>query len=317
MNVYFIDPKYVCTNSWDPLLKYLKVDVVLSFIPKSQLAVELISMIEPCLKCSYSGENVRVFANNCVYWLREYFEKNIRLISEDYPNVKTMPAEERKKYSSRSPHNNILGFDKRNCLILLELDDNCDEEGRILAPTCFKNGLDIGDVPWFANIPTHIASYCLNILSKKYQHNLYVCQSAFIIFDKYFSRTYRYLHKTRRGYDIREVREWNRCMLTFKNGKKVDFFNTVNHGVHVISPDNFPIVEVDGKKMYTRLITDIGYSNYLSFLDYAKEIAEEYKERLWYESEEDWQKEVEEMNREFWRECGEAGANCESWPGWD
>ena len=31
----------------------------------------------------------------------------------------------------------------------------------------------------------------------------------------------------------------------------------------------------------------------------------------------DSQREIDEMNRDFWKECGDAGSNCESWPGWD
>ena len=27
--------------------------------------------------------------------------------------------------------------------------------------------------------------------------------------------------------------------------------------------------------------------------------------------------EVAEMVRDFWKECGAAASNCESWPGWD
>ncbi len=316
MNVYFVDPKYIRPNGWEPLLQYLKVNVAISFIPKSKLAAELISIIEPYLKYSYSGESLRMFTNNCVYWLREYFEQNIRLISEDYPDVKRMPAEERRKYSSQSPHNNILGFDIRNCLILMDLESKVDGEGCIEVPTCVGDEVSPDGTPWFVNIPTQIASYCLNILHKKYQHNLYFVQSAFILFNKYFSCSYRYVHKARRGSSIREVREWNRCILTFKDNKKVDFITTIERGVHALSPDNFPIVDVDGKKSRTRLVTEEGFERYIRLLDYAKEIAEQYKEQLRSESEEDWQKEVDEMNRAFWRECGDAGSNCESWPGW-
>ena len=31
---------------------------------------------------------------------------------------------------------------------------------------------------------------------------------------------------------------------------------------------------------------------------------------------ESWEDEVAEMNRDFWKECGAAASNCESWPGW-
>ena len=280
MNVYFVDPKYIRPNGWEPLLKYLKVNVAISFIPKSQLAAELISILGPCLKFSYSGEDMRIFTNNCVYWLREYFEQNIRLISEDYPDIKQMPAEERRKYSSQSPHNNILNFDTRNCLILMDLESKVDEKGWIEVPTCIGDEDYPDGTPWFVDIPTQIASYCLNILHKKHQHNLYAVQSAFILFNKYFSCSYRYVHKARRGSSIREVREWDRYLLTFKDNKKVDFITTIERGVHSLSPDIFPIVDVDGKKRRTRLVTDEGYERYIRLLDYAKEVEEEYREWL-------------------------------------
>lgn len=251
----------------------LKVGAVLSFIPKSELAAELISIIEPCLVYSYNGVNLKRFTNNCVYWLREYFEKNIRLITDDYTDIKGLPVEERKKYSSQSPHNNLLNFDTKNCLILLELNSQYDETGCIVAPESCMHDWDV------ANLPTHIASYCLNILHKKYHHNLYQSQSAFVIFDKYFSRTYRYVHKVRRGYSISEVREWNQCILTFKSkgDKRIDFMKTINQAMHKLSTDNFPLIEVNGKKSYTRLITDKGYDCYQQFLDEAKEMAERYE----------------------------------------
>lgn len=47
-------------------------------------------------------------------------------------------------------------------------------------------------------------------------------------------------------------------------------------------------------------------------------MAEQYEYDQWAQAEgEEWQKEIDEMNKEFWRECGSAGSNCESWPGWD
>ena len=305
MNVYFLDPKYLKPESWKPLLQYLKVKVALSFIPKDKLAAELVSIIDPYLVYSYSGEDMKTFTNNCVYWLREHFEKNIRLVTEDFSDVKSMSAEDRKKYSSQSPHNNLLALDAANCLILIELNSLYDERGNILAPEC-------KDLKWDGDLPTQIASYCLNILHKKHQHDLYYAQSAFVTFDEYFSKTYRYVHKARQGSYMREVRKWERCVLKFKD-KRVDFIQTINRGVHTLSTDNFPLIEEDGKKKYTHLITDKGYDNYQTFLDEAKEQAERYEDEQWAQSEgEDWQKEVEEMNKAFWRECGEAGSNCDS-----
>ena len=47
MNVYFIDPTYVKSEGWKPLLTFLKVKVAYSFIPKEELPENLISIINP------------------------------------------------------------------------------------------------------------------------------------------------------------------------------------------------------------------------------------------------------------------------------
>ena len=312
MNVYFIDPTYVKSKVWKPLLNYLKVKAAYSFIPKDNLPTELLSIIDPYLKSSYSGEDMVQFSNSCVYWLREHMERYIHLITKDHPNVNSISSEERMKYTSQSPHNNLRNFDSDNCLILLKLRSSYNDEGRVLPPECFVTGLND------RNLPTHIASYCLNILHKKYQNYLHCAQSAFVLFDEYFSRTFRYVHRVRKGYYMCMVKEWDRCYIHFKGGKTIDFMNTINRGIHDISKEEFPILEKDGKKQYTRLITDEGEDVYKQFIDEAKEMAEEYEcDRRLQADGENWQKEIEEMNREFWRECGESGSNCESWPGYD
>ena len=40
------------------------------------------------------------------------------------------------------------------------------------------------------------------------------------------------------------------------------------------------------------------------------------KENSWRETMYDYNDEVDKLNSAFWRECGECGSNCESWPGW-
>ena len=52
----------------------------------------------------------------------------------------------------------------------------------------------------------------------------------------------------------------------------------------------------------------------------AEEAEKEYEEeqrKYNYDDGKSWQDEVDELNSAFWRECGEGGSNCESWPGWD
>ena len=95
--------------------------------------------------------------------------------------------------------------------------------------------------------------------------------------------------------------------------------NAVNRGIKDISPDYFPINEVKGKKRFTPLKTSEGELKLQKLIKDAEEAAKIFEEEnSWREDDgSSWQDDVDEMNRDFWRECGEGGSNCESWPGWD
>lgn len=67
MNVYFIDPTYVKSEGWNPLLTFLKVKSAYSFIPKEELPESLISIISPYLKAAYSNQDLKSFSDNCAY----------------------------------------------------------------------------------------------------------------------------------------------------------------------------------------------------------------------------------------------------------
>ena len=122
MNVYFVNPTYVKPEGWAPLLAYLKVKAAYSFIPEEELPDSLYSIIKPYLKASYSNQDLKKFSDNCVFWLRAHFEKHIRLITEDYDDIRNASKEDLKKYSSRSALNNLKYLDDNNCLILTKLE---------------------------------------------------------------------------------------------------------------------------------------------------------------------------------------------------
>jgi hypothetical protein len=303
MNVYFIDPTYVKSEGWKPLLTFLKVKAVYSFIPKEELPESLISIINPYLKAAYFNQDFKIFSDNCAYWLRAHFEKHIHLLTEDYKDINNIPKEELKKYSSRSPYNNIMNLESENCLILLKLNSSYDYRGIILAPECYV------DVLQESNLPTHVAKYCLNILHKKHQHSLYQNQSSFVVFDKYFSRTFCYNPRFKR---------WDYYSIKTKEGRSINLMNPINRSINTMAPDDFPLIDKDGKKYFTLIRSEDGDAAYQQFINEANERAEEYEEQQRDIAEGmSWQEEVAEMNRAFWRECGEAGSNCESWPGWD
>jgi len=303
MNVYFIDPSYVKDEAWFPLLTYLKVKAVYSFIPKENLPTSLYSIIRPYLKATYKNQDIVTFANRGVFWLRSHFEKHIRLITDDYSNKEKVTKEIRKKYSSGSTLNNIKYIDTENVLFLLFLNTDYNREGDIMPPEHNINELQD------CNLPTHIRNYCLNILHKVHQHRQYQFQSAFIVFNEYLSKAYR---------ATTSRQHWEEYILTLENGKRINFMYFINKSVNIIAPKDFPIIEENDKRQFTLLRTSKGNDYYYCLLKDAKETAEAYQEQIynWY-SGEDWQREVNEMNRDFWRECGEAGSNCDSWPGWD
>lgn len=305
MNVYFVNPTYVKPEGWKPLLTYLKVKAAYSFIPKEEIPVSLYSIIEPYLKASYSGQDMKKFADNCVFWLRAHFEKHIHLISSDYEDIESLAFEERKKYSSQSALNNLMFLDEENCLILIKLESDFDEEGTIRDPRFYVYELQE------SNLPTHITRYCLNILHKKYGHNQYQNQSAFIAFNEFFTTTYRFVPRHQ---------DWNHYMIYLKNGKSTNFMLAVNRGIKDNAPNDFPLILIDGKQRFTPLRTEEGDEKLKKMIKDAEEAEKKYEEeqrRYNYDDGKSWQEEVDEMNRAFWSECGEGGSNCESWPGWE
>ena len=303
MNIYFIDPTYVKPEGWKPLLTFLKVKAAYSFIPKEEIPENLILLINPYLKAAYSNQELKTFSDNCAYWLRAHFEKHIHLLSDDHNDIGSIPREELRKYSSRSPYNNLMNLESENCLILLKLKSSYDYKGMILAPEC-----NVG-VLQETNLPTHIAKYCLNILHKKHQHSLYQNQSSFVVFDKYFSRTFCYNPRSKR---------WDYYSIKTKDGRYINLMNPINRSINTMAPNDFPLIEKDGKKHFTLIRNEDGDTAYQQFINEAKKMAEQYEYDQWSQAEgEEWQKEIDEMNKEFWRECGSAGSNCESWPGWD
>jgi len=302
MNVYFIDPTYVKSEAWKPLLTYLKVKGVYSFIPLQELDKNLYCAINPYIKAIYLDQDLKTFSDNCAFWLRAHFENHIRLIPDKYQHTKDVPMEEMIKHNSFSAYNNLTNLDSENCLILLHLTSNYDYRGIVSPPKCFV------DVLRETNLPTHIASFCLNILHKKYQHYKYSMQSSFVMFDKYFKKTYRYQP---------QIRKWETYTLSYKNGKSAGFMSAIVRNINKLSPVDFPIVEIDGKKRFSYITNDDGNAKYKEFIEEANAKAEEYNDQEWARGEAmSWEQEVAEMNREFWRECGDAGSNCDSWPGW-
>ena len=95
--------------------------------------------------------------------------------------------------------------------------------------------------------------------------------------------------------------------------------SAITRAVHKASPDAFPPICKDEKRFFSPIITEDGQNEYRIFIEKAKKAAEYYSswndDGSW--QGESWQEELADMVRGFWQECGEAGSNCESWPGWE
>lgn len=305
MNVYFLDPTYLKDSAWKPLLTFLKVKSVYSFISRDQLSSKLLETIEPMLHAISNGDNTRSFADRCAFWLREMIESNVTLFTSDYPNG-NCPKDKRKDYTSNSPLNNITMFDNPNCLVLLPTKASTYYNGSLEAPSTYVEYLG-------TDLATHVSSYCLNILHKKYHHNYYDSHTSFIIFDEYIGQSFRYVPRWH---------EWKQYSITTKNGNRYSFVKRINHEINKIAPKEFPILEQDGKRKLTLLRTEEGTEKYKAFIEVLNDSITEYEEEREREEREraeaeDWDQYVRDCNRAFWEECGEFGSNCESWPGWD
>lgn len=308
MNVYFIDPTYVKSEAWKPLLTYLKVKGVYSFIPKNELPEVLVSIIKPHIKAAYSPSDIKKYSDNCVFWLRAHFEKHIHLITDDYEDHDEIPEEELKKYGTRSVYKNINNLDDNNCLVLLKLKTSYDFAGKLVPPRCEMEFIGYKDD---SNLPTYIANYCLNILHKKYHHNQYQKQSAFLIFDEFFYKSYLFNPRQQK---------WSEYYCKTIEGISRKFMYVVYKALHELSPTDFPFIENNGKKSFTLIRTEKGSELLKPILKEARELEMKVIKEAEEEEKESEQLDMDKIAKEwaddFWRECGEAGSNCESWPGW-
>lgn len=293
MNVYFIDPQYVKPECWLPLLSYLKVKSAYSFIPTNELNPELLNNIKPYLKASYYNQNYKQFCDNCAYWLKSHFEENIKLITEDYQDVNNIPIEEKIKYGINDAYSNILNLNEKNCLVLLRLTSSYSSDGKISSPQCLT------DVLQERNLPTHIAKYCLNILKKKYGHNQYYYQSAFICFEKYFRRSYAYIH--------RRNEEWDVFCLQCTDKSYKDFTYAVKKGITKIAPNLLTQKEIRGENTVIQIITEEGEKEYKQFIQGITR-DNSYDEDYGGDS---WDDVAKEWNNDFWNEMGESWTNLD------
>lgn len=286
MNIYYIDPTYVKVAVWKPLLDYLQVKAVWSFIPKTNLPPTLLKLVSPYLKNAYNGQDLLRFADYCAYWLRGHIEKHLRVMpgednyyfeglgyDETSSLIDEMSDNEKKQYSLRDPVHNIQFVNDSNCLILIHLKRkirSCGLYTYLSAPIA-DNEYEYTDYP---EIISHISRYTLNILKKKHGSLIYTFQTAFVTFDEFFHSSYLF-YIYRKGFEG-DLDEWEPCNL-LKN--TLSYFNET-------MPQLYPKKEKNGKVVYTPLIRKEGVMAFIKLLAEERHQREE-NERLKREEDEE------------------------------
>ena len=306
MNIYIIDPSYIKDEAWAPLLQYLKVKKAISFVSKNDLPKSLLDKVSPFLVMTYHGDDIKDFAERCVFWLRSHLRKHIKLITDDYEDPQSLPREIRIRYNTYSALTNLMERDDENCLLLMTLDTGINGHGVIVEPHHYDESLYVKD------LPTHIVSYCLNLLHKETGNEQYSKQSSFVLFDPLFRNTFRY---------SRQANEWLFYTWTNNNFVEYKFVVYVKRGIANLAPAFFPVEKLEsGRIRFTSVLNDLGEEKYRRDADTCREIIEEndrFREEQASMYSGDSSDDARELTRLFWQECGEAGSNCESWPGWD
>lgn len=276
MNIYFIDPTYILDEAWSPLFNYLKIKSVWRFIQEAELSASIIESSKNIVKGMYTGQDMVSFVKNCSYWLAGHIAKHMPINSDETDEVTNKGNIYQNARPSSSALYNINHLDENNCLILISLTTDYDEEGTISKPHNYNYALKP------SNVPTNIAKSSLSILNYRCGHDLYRERCAFVMFDKYMSKSYYYS-------------KWWYILSFDKNGDTMLFTKIIKNNMHKIAPKSFPLISSGNGKSLSSIITNRGEEEYHSLLERAERQYEKHRE--WEESREDaeaWKQEMKE-----------------------
>lgn len=316
MNVFFMDYRYVRKDAWKYIVQVLKIEKVFCFFESMVLPPELFGISN----VRYKGSNtsIKTFCNSVVFSIAN----NITNYTKN--NDGTVTYTDQCLYiesKSESPRNNLLKTNDPNALILGIMSDYGEP---------FFEGAD----ELKSETGLYISKYLCNILRKQLKTSEYSKRICFLMLN-FFNRV-EYMRKYHidiyyedgekkydRYYDWVDIPNHNHS----SSKRLIRYQRLILKLLHDSFPSEFPLIEKNGKIQYTSILGKESedykkaQQKWNDYCDEQKRRAaeEEAEEKLRRDMEveaSDWQREVEEMNRDFWNECGEAGSNCESWPGW-
>ena len=296
MNVFFMDYRYVSKDAWKYIVQVLKIKKTFCFFESSICPLNISNAI-------YKGEDTDItsFGNYIVFNLADEIAPRSRKADGTMSRIdKNLFLQS----NSRTPRKNLLSTDNPNFLVLGKVFDKQFED--------YCNGIREGD------IGLHIANFLFNLLNKQTGNNDYPNRISFLLLD--------YVRMQEYGRFAGYWDEWLRLSTFYydKDGtckKIISFYKLILKLLNEQFPKSFPLRQIDDKKLYSSFI-DMDNEEYKSAKqqwEWQKQEREqeERRAREWEQDGRDSQREIDEMNRDFWKECGDAGSNCESWPGWD
>ncbi|MBQ9547050.1 MAG: hypothetical protein IJU90_07175 [Bacteroidales bacterium] len=313
-----MDYRYIRKDAWKYIVQVLKVEKVFCYFESKELPPNIIGIS----KVRYKGgkSSIKSFSDSIVYSLANKICPYTKGMSSPetsidpnlYPNSKSM-----------APRKNLLKTDDPNVLILGKMS-------KYGSPYFEEEGCDELE----SETALYISRYLCNILKKKLGTSEYSKRICFLMLDFFHRTEYIRRHCTNQYYDdngnvqFETFFEWEDMRFDYSTtGKHIIKYQTlVLKLLHDNFPNEFPLIQNGEKKQYTSILNKESEEykkakqEWDEYCEEQKRIEEE--ERKQEELENGWNAwddwpSAEELNRDFWRECGEAGSNCESWPGWD
>lgn len=297
MNVFFMDYRYVSKDAWKYIVQVLKIKKTFCFFESSICPLNISNAI-------YKGENTEIIA------FGDYIVLN--LADEIAPHLRkpdgSISRIDKNLYlqsNSATPRHNLRLTEDPNVLVLGKVFHGGFEES--------YSGVDIG---------IYIAFHLFDLLNNQIGENSYSNRISFLLFD-YITMTEYELFINRC-----DVYTWSRLLnsIETKDGVKkklMTFHKMISKRLYEQFPEVFPILQINGKKAYSSFINreskdyKKARQEWEEYCDELERGRVEEEKRQWRKEYGNSQREIDEMNRDFWKECGDAGSNCESWPGWD
>ena len=306
MNIFFMDYRYVRHDAWRYIVSVLKIKKVYCFSESDQFPYGTFGTADVNFR-NQSPDSRK----DIVYSIANQMKRGVTASNGEFVGHEDLDLYKESHWNK--PKTNVKETNDPNILILGAVYSQfrgssffehlvyLTDEDYIVMPNKEDDYYEARDVA------INMVLYLHKILKKQLGTDKYEKRLCFYMIDPIKARDY-YMCK---GF-WREVRE-----------RKYNYIGFINTELSKQYPNIFPVTELNGKRYYSSIYDiDIIKEAHRKWVKDCEEFIEEERKEWERERAEadnnayDWDKYVRELNREFWNECGEAGSNCESGPGW-